>query len=101
MNEVEREENRALVRPEVNIVSSTIEGLRTTLKEVLGQGVSEVTLDLCNVEVIDSIGLGLIISAHNSLAKKGGKLTVVHVSKEVYELFKSMRLDRHFSVSGV
>jgi anti-anti-sigma factor len=100
MFEIEKEENRALVRPAGDIVASTVEGLRTALKEVLGQGVSEMTLDLGNVAVIDSIGLGLVISAHNSLAKNGGKLSVIHVSKEVQELFKSMRLDRHFTVTG-
>ena len=101
MIEITSEENRTVVIPEGDIVASTVEGLRTALKETLGQGVSEVTLDLSHVSVIDSIGLGLVISVHNSLAKKGGKLSVTHVAKEVLELFKSMRLDRHFSVTGV
>jgi serine/threonine-protein kinase RsbW len=101
MIEITSDDNRTVVKPEGDIVASTVEGLRTALKETLGQGVSEVTLDLGKVSVIDSIGLGLVISVHNSLAKKGGKLTVTNVSKEVLELFKSMRLDRHFSVSGV
>jgi anti-anti-sigma factor len=100
MSKITRDDNGVLIRPEGDIVASTVDVLRAELKELVGQGVSQITLDLTEVEVIDSIGLGLIISSHNSLAKAGGKLSVVKVSLEVHDLFRSMRLDRHFSVTG-
>jgi anti-anti-sigma regulatory factor len=49
---------------------------------------------------MDSRGIGLLISAHNSLRKVGGTLAVVHASKDILELLHTMRIHQHFSVSG-
>jgi anti-anti-sigma factor len=92
--------NKAEIRPDADIVSSTVDGLRTELKNLLNQGVSEMAFDLKGVDVVDSVGLGLIIATNNSLVKKGGKLSVINVSPNVHDLFKSMRLDHHFTVTG-
>jgi len=46
------------------------------------------------------VGIGLLISAHNSLRRRGGRLAVVHASKDVLELFHMMRIHQHFNVSG-
>jgi anti-anti-sigma regulatory factor len=48
----------------------------------------------------DSTGIGLLIAAHNSLRKVGGKLPVIHASPDILELFQTMRIHQHFSVSG-
>ena len=61
--------------------------------------IEELTLDLKQVKMIDSVGLGVIIAAHNSLRGIGGKLTVKNVSNDIYRLFKTMRLDQHFEVT--
>jgi anti-anti-sigma factor len=45
--------------------------------------------------MIDSIGLGVLISARNQLKKSGGELVVTNVSKEISHLLKQMHLDRH------
>ena len=45
-------------------------------------------------------GIGLLIATHNSLKAKGGRLRVVNVSPEILNLFKAIRLDRHFAVEG-
>jgi anti-anti-sigma factor len=50
--------------------------------------------------MVDSSGIGLLISAHNSLKKVGGQLAVIHASADVLELFQTMRMHQHFSVSG-
>jgi len=57
-------------------------------------------LDLQGVRAVDSSGIGLLVSAHNSLEKAGGELTVIHASKDILELFHTMRIHQHFSVSG-
>ena len=44
--------------------------------------------------------IGLLISAYNSLRKVGGRLAVVHASAEILDLFQTMRMHQHFSVSG-
>ena len=93
-------DNKAEVKPDGDVVASSADELRSELKRLVGEGVSELTLDMTDVGVVDSIGLGLLISTHNSLAKMGGKLSVVNASQDIQELLKNMRLDRHFAVRG-
>ena len=63
--------------------------------------VTDVTIDLAGVDIVESVGLGLVIATHNSLSHKGGKLTVINASDDVFQLFKTMRLDQHFEVQPV
>ena len=57
-------------------------------------------MDLSDVLMVDSCGIGLLIAAHNSLKKVGGRLAVIHASVDTLELFQTMRMHQHFSVSG-
>jgi anti-anti-sigma factor len=50
--------------------------------------------------MVDSSGIGLLISAYNSLRKTGGSLVVIHASADILELFQTMRMHQHFSISG-
>ena len=57
------------------------------------------TVDINDVGMIDSVGLGVLIATHNSLQKNDGVLNVINASENIYKLFKVMRLDRHFKVA--
>ena len=92
-------DRNALVQPAGNVVAALVPELRTALRGALANGVLEMTIDFSSVEMVDSTGLGLLISAHNSISKAGGRLAVIHASKEILELFRSMRIHQHFSVS--
>jgi anti-anti-sigma factor len=50
--------------------------------------------------MIDSSGLGLLFSAFNSLRAVGGTLSVVNASEDVLDLFRTLRINQHFPVSG-
>jgi anti-sigma B factor antagonist len=95
-----REENRALIRPAGDVVAGSIAGLRDLMRNMLAEGVREIVLDLANVRMLDSRGIGLLIAGHNSLHKAGGNLSVIHASKDVLELLRTMRIHQHFSISG-
>jgi hypothetical protein len=41
-----------------------------------------------------------LIATYNSMRKLGGQLAVVNASNELLELFRSMRMHQHFSVTG-
>jgi anti-anti-sigma factor len=94
------EENRMVVRPAGDVVAASVPALRVTMRDIVGKGAREVVVDLANVEMVDSTGIGLLISAHNSLHKLGGRLAVIHASHEIMDLFRTMRIHQHFSVSG-
>jgi anti-anti-sigma factor len=95
-----QEANVAVVRPEGDLVAPALPPVRSQLREMVGAGIRHLTLDLAGTRIVDSAGIGLLIAVHNSLKKVGGELTVIHVSEEVLELFRTMRMHQHFSVSG-
>lgn len=98
---VTREDNKAVVRPSGdNIVAATLPDLRIKMRDIVEEGVRELVIDLADVRMVDSSGIGLLISAHNSLRKVGGRLAIIHASADLLELFQTMRMHQHFSVSG-
>lgn len=98
---VDRKDNVATIRPGgEEVVAATVPELRARMQDAVTKGAQELVLDLSNVQIVDSSGIGLLISAHNSLHKVGGKLSVIHASKDIMDLFRMMRIHQHFSVSG-
>lgn len=101
MIEVTREDTKAVIRPVgEDIVAARVPELRSKMRGAVAEGVREMVLDLVNVQMVDSTGIGLLIAAHNSLSKLGGRLAVINVSAEILDLFQTMRMHQHFSVSG-
>lgn len=98
---ITREGTRAEVAPSGDIVASSVPGLRLALREMCGDGVRELVLDLGQVGMVDSSGLGLLIATHNSLAKAGGTLAVEGASDDLLGLLRAMRMHQYFSISGV
>jgi len=98
---ITREDNKAVIRPAgEDIVAASIPELRSKMRGIFESGVRDLVIDLTDVRMVDSCGIGLLISAYNSLRNVGGSLTVVHASAEILQLFRTMRMHRHFSVSG-
>ncbi|MCU0571706.1 MAG: STAS domain-containing protein [Syntrophobacteraceae bacterium] len=97
---VERSGPDTTVIPRGALTVALAQELRSQIRNVLSEGVSHVVFDLSGTEVVDSSGIGLLIATHNSLKKTGGSLRVVGVSPEIKNLFKAMRLDRHFAVEA-
>jgi anti-sigma B factor antagonist len=98
---VTREDNKAVLRPAGNeIVAASIPELRSKMRGMVAEGVRELVVDMTDVHMVDSSGIGLLISAYNSLSRVGGRLAVIHASAEILELFQTMRIHQHFSVSG-
>ena len=98
MSEIIREENKVTIRPNDNIVASMSHELREELLSLIGKGEKGLIVDMKDVLLIDSVGIGILVAAHNSLSKCGGKLTVINLSEDLYQLFKTMRLDQHLEL---
>jgi anti-anti-sigma factor len=98
---VTREDGKATVWPAGDsIVAGSIPELRSKIKAIVEEGVRDLVIDLTSVQMVDSSGIGLLISAYNSLRKLGGQLAVINASPEILELFRTMRMHQHFSVTG-
>jgi anti-anti-sigma factor len=98
MSEIEKRDNETIVKPSGDIVASMVREFRKELLSLVQEGARELVIDMADVEMIDSLGIGLLIASHNSLTEVGGKLTVTNASNEVYSLLRTMRLDQHFDV---
>jgi len=98
MSKIEKEETSAVFMPQVDITASTEKNLRLLLKDLLAGGIVTLTVDLTGVKMVDSVGIGLLISVHNSLRKVGGSLMLINVSKDLVDLFANMRLNQHFTI---
>jgi anti-anti-sigma factor len=53
---------------------TTANQLLNEIQEERGRGVSHLTIDLTRLSFIDSVGLSLLVSAHNRIANEGGRL---------------------------
>jgi len=92
---------QVFIAPHKDIVASEAQELRRKIFSIIGEKPGKLVVDLENVNVIDSIGLGVLISARNHLKKSGGELVVTNVSKEICQLLKQMHLDRHIVFKAV
>ncbi len=84
----------------MDVVSSLAEVFKSVLFSVINESSSEVVIDLEGVEMVDSVGIGVIIAAHNTLNQSDRNLAVINVAKDVYGLFTTMRLNRRFTVEA-
>jgi len=98
--EIRRESDCATVVPTGDVVASSVRELRPAMRDLVRSGVREMVFDLSETQMIDSTGIGLMLSAYNSMCKMGGKFSVIQASAEVFDLLRAMRLQQHFSVSG-
>ena len=60
---------------------------------LVGEGHTRVVLDLSRVDFVDSVGLGIIVSALKRVRARGGELVVAGAVPRVRALFELTRLD--------
>ncbi len=98
MTEISRDGDMAIVKPGQDIVASIVDGLKEDVKKVMEEGATQVSMDLDGVNMMDSMGLGVLIAIHNSLQKQGNTLQLLNVASDILKLLKNMRLDQHFNI---
>ncbi len=97
MFKITQENDKIIVTPDENIVAGIVSEFRDELKTIVAKE-TEISVDLKNVEMIDSMGLGALIATHNSMQKYNKKLELLNISKDLLDLLKVMRLDQHFDI---
>lgn len=70
---------------------ATAAGLRDQIVNRRATGVSHLTLDLAGVKFMDSVGISLLVSAHNRVVEEGSEMTLI----------LSARLKRLMEVTGL
>jgi anti-sigma B factor antagonist len=73
--------------------------LREKVKGLLAAGRKKLVLDLKNVSMIDSSGLGVLVTAHSSAKSAGATLRLCNLGTRTNELLQMTRLVTVFEVS--
>lgn len=69
-----------------------VDNLRAEMEQRIGDGQLHLVLDLTEVNMVDSSGIGLIVRTHTTVKQKGGGLKLVHPSKLALQTIKIVGL---------
>jgi anti-sigma B factor antagonist len=72
--------------------------LRELVRDQLSKGNKWILLNLADVTYIDSSGIGELVSAFTGVAKQGGALKLLHLTKKVHDLLQITKLYTVFDV---
>ncbi|MFZ5569038.1 MAG: STAS domain-containing protein [Thermodesulfobacteriota bacterium] len=98
MSRITGTREEVIVAPQRDVVASMATGFKAELYEIVQSRPARLTIDLSGVEMIDSVGIGVIIAAYNSLRNIGSSLEVENASRDIYNALVAMRLNHHFSI---
>jgi len=70
--------------------------LRDTVKKLSDQGNLKLVIDLGEVSYLNSSALGVLIAAHANYAKRGGKIKLCQLNKNLENLFVITKLSLIF-----
>jgi anti-anti-sigma factor len=97
--EIDAETDTAVVRCRGRLTLTSADELRNTIKPLLA-GRRTVTLDLTDVTLMDSVGLGNVVSLYVSGRKADCQLLVVNIRPRIREIFSVTRVLSLFEAAG-
>ncbi len=72
--------------------------LRARLKEVLGDGDTQLVIDLAQVEYVDSAGLGSLVAGLTTARNQGGNVKLARVGRQFLDQLNITKLSTIFEV---
>jgi anti-sigma B factor antagonist len=79
-------------------IGEAVDKLRETMEELLAEGNARFVLDIGEVPMIDSSGIGVIVRSLTSAKQRGGSLKLVNPSKLAMQTLKIVGLLGLFEV---
>jgi len=71
---------------------------KTAIVQAIDDGMTELIVDLTDVDFIDSTGLGVLVGASKRLRELGGSLAVVSADETTRRVFEISGLGRCFAI---
>jgi anti-sigma B factor antagonist len=68
------------------------EMLKDKIHSVVHQGSTKILVNLAGVDYVDSAGLGELVGAYTTVAKAGGKMKLLNVTKKMRDLLSITKL---------
>jgi anti-sigma B factor antagonist len=81
------------------VLGEETSALREKVKSLLGEGRKNIILNLSNVTLIDSSGLGALVAAYSSAKSGGASLRLCNLGARLNELLQITKLYTVFEVS--
>ena len=70
--------------------------LRPVLDAIVGEKRNPITIDLSSLRLIDSSGVGVLVSLFKRVRANGGEVRIVGLRDQPKAIFRLLRLDRVF-----
>jgi anti-sigma B factor antagonist len=74
--------------------SVTTPGLRDEIKALLGRKPPRLEVDLSQLQMIDSSGVGIVVSLYKAVRDYGGQITITGLRDQPLAIFRLLKLDR-------
>lgn len=81
-----------------NLDAITATELRPTIDELVANRRTKVIFDLQELSLIDSSGVGAIVSLFKRVRMLGGDVKIARLANQPKEIFRLLRLDRAFDL---
>jgi anti-sigma B factor antagonist len=72
----------------------TVSDLRTEIEKLLMRQIGRVEVDLSQLRMLDSSGVGALVSLYKQVRARGGEMVVVGLRDQPLAIFRLLRLDR-------
>ncbi|MBF0292512.1 MAG: STAS domain-containing protein [Nitrospinae bacterium] len=92
------EDGITIFRLNGKLISSTLDKLKTAVDDALGDGGGKIVLNLRQVNIMDSVTVGLFISRFKTAKKKKGSLKFCELQPAVKKLFSMADLDKWLEI---
>ncbi len=94
------QEDRARIEIAGNIDERGAEEMKRRFLDLDLTALREVTLDFGGVTFIGSSGIGKLLLLYKNLATHGGSVRIDNMSRDIYTMFKVVKLDKIFQISS-
>jgi anti-sigma B factor antagonist len=81
------------------VLGDETNAFREKIKALLAEGRTKILLNLANITLIDSTGLGTLVSTHHSAAARGASVRLCNLGTKFQEVLQVTKLLTVFDVS--
>lgn len=97
--ETERQPNATIVHCTGKVVIESWTLFSVAVRALIPEG-KPILVDLANVSLVDSVGIGAFVSIWASARKSGCELTFINLNENIHDLFEITRLHGLFGSSA-
>ncbi len=98
---VTTEGQKARITVSGNIDERGAEELKRRFLDLDIPKIKDVVLDFSEVTFVGSAGIGKLLLLYKNLAPHGGSIRIENMSKDIYTMFKVVKLDKVFDISAI